>query len=176
MRRTKFTPNELILHQDYAELILRNIKHEEVGRVKVDVSDIPLVQNHRWHIALGYAITQIQQKQIRMHRLLLDASPLFQVDHINHDRLDNRRKNLRLCTKQQNHFNRQEGENNSSGRIGVVYAKREKKWQAQIVVNQKAIWLGYHKTFESAVRARKEAERKYFGEFAYRGNELQCDS
>ena len=95
-----------------------------------------------------------------------------QVDHINGDKLDNRIKNLRLVTNQQNQFNRSSLKiNNTSGKTGVCWYKKYKKWVAQIEVrdNQKRknYNLGYYTKKEDAIQARIEGEKKYFGEFRH---------
>ena len=57
--------------------------------------------------------------------------------------------------------------NNTSGVKGVNFDKRLQQWRSRIGVNKKTIELGYFDKFEDAVKARKEAEEKYFGEFSY---------
>jgi hypothetical protein len=57
--------------------------------------------------------------------------------------------------------------NNTSGATGVIWNKRLNKWQSRITVDKKDIYLGSYNNFEDAVKARKEAEEKYFGEFSY---------
>lgn len=89
------------------------------------------------------------------------------VDHINHKKFDNRSSNLRNVTGSQNMMNRSKGTNNTSGYVGVVWHKKDHRWQAQIVVNQKNIYLGQYQDINDAIRARKKAEEKYFGEYSY---------
>jgi hypothetical protein len=74
---------------------------------KVDPEDYNLISRYSWHLQNGYAVTKSRGKNYRMHRLVLDQTdPLIIVDHINRDRLDNRRSNLRLYTPIQNANNR----------------------------------------------------------------------
>lgn len=89
-------------------------------------------------------------------------------DHINHDTFDNRKENLRPCTQHQNTFNAKKKKNNTSGVTGVQEQKNcsKKRWKAVIMLNRKNISLGSYETFEEAVKARLEGEKKYFGEFA----------
>ena len=94
------------------------------------------------------------------------------VDHINHDKLDNRRGNLRLATHQQNKWNvpkqkHRDGRPTSSQYKGVSLFKRNGRWTASIKVNDKSVRLGYFDTEEDAARAYDAAARQYFGEFAY---------
>jgi hypothetical protein len=80
--------------------------------------------------------------------------------------LNNRKINLRNCTIQQNNMNLSLGKNNTSGVIGVCWHSQANKWRAYIMLNRKQISLGVFDDFEEAVTVRKDAEKKYFGEFA----------
>lgn len=113
-----------------------------------------------------YAITDKNGKQIRMHRFIVNAKYGDYIDHINGNRLDNRKCNLRICTCQQNNQHRTVfGSNNTSGKIGVGYCKTYNKWRARIKVDKLEKFLGYFDNIEDAIKARKEAEEKYFCEF-----------
>jgi hypothetical protein len=89
-------------------------------------------------------------------------------DHIDHNPFNNVRSNLRPCTQHQNTCNGKLGKNNTTGITGVQYCTvtPQKPWRARIMFNRKEIYLGCYATFEDAVKARLEAEQKYFGEFA----------
>ena len=120
-----------------------------------------------------------------MHRLIAERMGLkildLQVDHINGDKTDNRRSNLRVATNGQNRANSKLNDNNKSGLKGVHLKKRpasknrERKqrsdtmgdrWVAQINVNGKKYHLGNFDTKEEAHEVYSEAARKHFGEFA----------
>ena len=73
--------------------------------------------------------------------------------------------NLRDIQKEINPINCKIYSNNTSGQKGVSYLKRLNKWQVNINVNKKSIYLGVYSDFDEAVRVRKEAEKKYFGEY-----------
>ena len=91
------------------------------------------------------------------------------VDHINHDSLDNRKENLRICTIAQNNMNRPGPQKNcKSGVRGVIWEKRWKRWQATIRVNRKQIYLGIFKELEAAKSAYAQANKKYLGEYGGR--------
>ena len=129
---------------------------------------------------LGYFVISFNYKEYKAHRLAyymyhnVDPSEK-QIDHINGNRLDNRIKNLRLVTNQQNQFNRTSlNKSNTSGRTGVYWHKRQKKWQASIKTNSKMTFLGYYTKKEDAIQARIEAEKKYFGKFR-RNSQIDCD-
>lgn len=106
------------------------------------------------------------RKMILMHQLI--SGKKYQ-DHINGNKMDDRKDNLRDATHSQNNMNKGIQKNNTSGTTGVVFDKRRNKWCAQIKINKKNIRLGYYIDKNNAIKARKEAEEKYFGEFAYKG-------
>ena len=160
----------IIEYDDYAEIILYNRQYEEIARTLIDLEDIDRVKNYKWYLHdNGYVITDIKstKKHVRLHRFIMDCPDGMVVDHINHNPLDNRKDNLRVCTQQQNMMNQSKRKDNTSGITGVhwVEGKRRKKWVARITVNKKQKTLGYYNTKEEAIEARKQAEIEYFGEF-----------
>ena len=138
-----------------------------------DKEDYDLIRQYYWHSVQGYAQSGDKKtnRVIRMHRLILGLGKCgiddYVVDHINGLVYDNRKENLRLCTRSQNGFNRKLRPSNKSGVAGVYYRDRDKRWNASITSNKKTIFLGSFLHFEDAAKARKEAEEKYFGEFSY---------
>lgn len=111
------------------------------------------------HYGLCYAIRNLRGGgQELMHRFLLGltrADP--QVDHLNHDGLDNRRSNIRLVTPSENMYNRRLNYNSTSGVSGVSWHKASGKWRAYVQVNRRQVSLGVFATVEEAVAARKRA-------------------
>ena len=99
-----------------------------------------------------------------VHRVLIPCDGV--IDHINGDGLDNRRKNIRPCSVQENSRNRHGQANNTSGFVGVCWNCASKKWYARICVSGKNINLGLFSDIEDAICARIKAEKKIFGEFA----------
>lgn len=101
-----------------------------------------------------------------LHGFLMGAPKGTHVDHINGDKLDNRRSNLRVVTPQKNQINRKRlNRNNRSGVRGVDRAgKGTKPWRAQITVDYKNYQLGFFSTIEEATEARQVAELKFYGE------------
>ncbi len=142
-----------------------------------DLDDYELIKDYYWMVTSeGYVetnITEENNRRIKLHRFIMDVVDedwkKVQVDHIRgkESRNDNRKSNLRLVTISQNQMNRKTQNNSLSGVAGVGWNKQRGKWRARIKVNGKEKYLGEFTDFEDAVKARKEAEVKYFGEYAY---------
>ena len=113
----------------------------------------------------GYRQVRIVGVDYFTHRLIwkmrTGSDPVEELDHINHDRADNRIENLREASTQENAMNLSRAKNNTSGVTGVSWYKPTQKWYAQIRVEGKQINLGYFTHFFHAVRARKLAEVGY---------------
>lgn len=158
--------NDIEFYKDYALLILRNKHGEITGKSIIDIDDIEIVKQYKWTLGNhGYVTSGAGKNQILLHRLLSNAFDGIYVDHINRNKLDNRKLNYRFCTNQENNRNKDLYSHNSSGITGVTWNKERKKWQAQIVVDNKNINLGRYESFDDAVKARLEGEEKYFEDF-----------
>ena len=163
--RTSHTANEIIIHKDYAEIVLYNIDNQESARTKIDVEDIPKVKDIKWYFyqtKRGNCVKSNLPK-VRLHNFLLghgDSSKV--VMHKNGDNLDNRKQNLVIVSQKQKQQNLKIPSNNKSGYKDVWFCKERNKWQAQITINSKTKSLGRFQTFEEAIAARKEAENKYY--------------
>lgn len=101
------------------------------------------------------------QKSHRLAFLYMRGSIPKYVDHINHDRLDNRWGNLRTASILLNNKNLSMSKTNTSGFTGVSFVKRISKWRAYIKINYKNIHLGYFTELSDAVTVRKQAEIKH---------------
>ena len=136
-----------------------------------DIDDYDKIKDYYWYTDnnSGYISAYVDGNKIMMHRLVTNCPDDMNVDHKhgNTTRNDNRKNNLRICTIQENRMNAGLQSNNTSGCTGVVWNKRVSKWMANIKYNNKRIHLGYFVNFDDAVKARKRAEEKYFGEFSY---------
>ena len=139
-----------------------------------DLEDYDKIKKYYWHNHNGYAIAKDRNLNttVVMSRIIMNilSEDKAQVDHINHNTFDNRKYNLRVCTNQQNNMNKGLIKSNTSGVTGVGWSKQHNKWCAQICINQRNIHLGLFDDFTEAVQARKEAEEKYFREYAYKGD------
>lgn len=136
----------------------------------VDDSDYEALVANKWCASeCGknfYAVSRINGKVVHMHRFLESPPPGMLVDHINGNTLDNRRENLRVCTKQQNCANQAAKITNTSGFKGVYWNPSINKWCSQIMVKYKKIHLGVFVKAEDAADAYDLAAKKHFGEFA----------
>lgn len=153
--------------------------HKNDSTILINKEDEDL-RNYVWTIATnGYAVrgtmTNGERKSHLMHRVILERKigrslqSHEQVDHINRNRTDNRRENLRLATPLINSLNRSRQSNNTSGYMGVSYSKRagrRKRWEAHIKLNRKRRFLGIFMTPEEAARAYDKAALELHGEFA----------
>ena len=148
--------------------------------VLIDTEDYDKVSGHRWHLSDQHYVhakiphpdggwyvrpdngqRERRKTALKLHRLIMDAPKGKDVDHIEHDTLDNRKCKLRLCSHQENSFNSARNKNNTSGFKGVAYHKkrkdmineRKKPWRAKIHPSGKTINIGYYKTKEEAAEA-----------------------
>jgi hypothetical protein len=115
--------------------------------------------------AQGYRQINFNGKVYKAHRLAFlwmnGEFPTNQVDHINHNRLDNRWINLRVASQQENQRNASMRADNKSGFTGVGWHKRDKKWGARIRIKGKNKHLGYFTDLDEAINARKRANVKH---------------
>lgn len=101
-----------------------------------------------------------------MHREVLATAPGIDVDHINGDKLDNQRANLRPARRAQNIRNQRLHTNNTSGHRGVWWHRQCRKWVAEIMVDRRKVSLGLFENINDAVAARTAAATRLHGEFA----------
>lgn len=130
-----------------------------------DIEDFYKIKDKTW-----YKLNQDNKyigdsKGICIHRYILPTKDGFEIDHINHNPLDNRKSNLRVCTHQQNQCNQLLQKNNTSGVTGVSFYAPRNKYRARIKVCQQDIHLGYYKSFTEAVQARNIGMECMFGEY-----------
>ena len=171
----KYTCRDKINHieilEDHAEIYLIDINNEVCGKALIDLEDVDKVKNIKWHKSdlqrNTYYCMSNNKTWRRLHRLIMNVTdPNIFVDHINHNGLDNRKSNLRICTNQENIRNCITPKNNKSGYKGIYWAKDKNKWTVQITLNNKTKYIGRYEKLEDAIAARKEAAKKYYGEFA----------
>lgn len=126
----------------------------------VSKEDYEKIRPHKWLVYdSGYVKARISKKCVYLHRFLMDCPKGMTVDHINHDKSDNRRDNLRICTQRENSLNRD--------CEGVRFDKRRGTWQAYVYTETGFKSLGSFKNKEDAVVARRNGEKLYYKEFSY---------
>lgn len=139
-----------------------------IGNILIDEIDISTALSGTWRITRGGYIygRSGKYKDQYLHIVIAERMGLDfpnQVDHIDGNPLNNQRDNLRPATHSQNMWNRKKQTNNTSGHVGVY--RVGDKYRARIRFHGKLIHLGCFDTYEEAIKVRKEAEIKYFGEF-----------
>lgn len=172
--RTIYDPNDYVLYDDCAEIILRNKDCEEVGRAIIDLEDVELCKKYKWYLReslhTSYAMARlVGDKKIFLHRLITDYNGPNPIDHIDHDGLNNRRSNLRVCSTSENIFNQR----NSRKGVRQVPSGR---YVATIMKDYKAIYLGTFDTYEEAREARIKAEKNLFGDIGQQATEWRKTS
>lgn len=160
---------------------MKTINISKNEQVLVDDENYEYLNQWRWTFhPTGYAIRTIRSNgkyaHIRMHRLIAKTPKGMETDHINGNKLDNRKENLRICTKSENAINRSAQSNNKVHIKGVIHFPycfqgekryfRRKQWLAKLKKDGKTIFQKYFLTKEEAALAYNESAKKYFGEFA----------
>lgn len=140
------------------------------GYAVIDVTDLDLVKNIAWTLDLrGYAVGTPAGRgnNIPLHRLLVYGlhEKGGATDHVNGDKMDNRRKNLRKCITKENARNTKLAKNNTTGFKGVNQTP-EGRWKAKIMAERKSIHIGHYDTKEEAAAAYNAAALILHGEFA----------
>lgn len=142
----------------------------------IDRRDISLVDGRNWSVLISgrrkakYAcrvvVTDVGQKMILLHRVIIGAQQGQEVDHIDGDGLNNQRSNLRICTRSENTRNTGRRADNKSGFKGVFFETRAGRWRSEIRTNGKARYLGYFDSPEEAHQAYVAAAAEDHGSFA----------
>ncbi len=127
----------------------------------VDDEDFGFLSQWKWHVSSGgYAVRTLNNKgkfdKVFMHRILNRTQEGFDTDHVNREKLDNRKVNLRATTHSQNMLNMSLKINNKSGFRGVCWDKETQSWRAQLGFQNRRIRIGRFKTAEEASSAFKK--------------------
>ena len=149
------------------EIILSNNK----GITIVDDGDYDMLSEYIWYyLKPGYCQTHIylngKRTSITMHRFLLGTYKNKEIDHIDRDKLNNRRDNLRIVTKSQNKINVERRRLGTSKYKGVNFHKVSGKWQARVQKDKKREYLGLFKSENEAAEAYNKEVFKLHGEYA----------
>lgn len=138
-----------------------------------DIEDYDLIKGFHWKSDnRGYILCQIKKhgkvKSIYLHRISANPPSGVSIDHINGNKFDNRKCNLREVTQTQNCYNKPLSSKNKSGVTGVFWHSKKNKWLVNISHNNQSVYIGLYEKFEDAVQARYEAEDMYYGEYSGR--------
>lgn len=154
---SKKIKNIYTIKEDYVELIIENNKFGN-KKVLIDKEDYEKIKKYNWHLQFGkmknytvfYASASLKGcKSMRMHRYIMNCEENLVIDHINHNGLDNRKSNLRICTPHQNNLNKIPLKEYSGIKTEVYY---------RYVVTHRGEYLGTYKRFEDAYKVKKTAE------------------
>jgi len=157
--------NVIHINGDICTMELYNKKGLINGYTIFNLKHLKLIRQYKWSISHGYVATNVKNKFISFHRLILNSPPRVDTDHKDRNPLNNLDDNIRQCNKFQNMANKGLQKNNTTKYKGVC--KSGKKWYAEIRQCYKSTYLGVFNSPESAAMAYDEKAKELFGEFAY---------
>lgn len=132
-----------------------------------DLSDYNAIKDYCWYINQhGYVEAKCGEIHIKMHRFVLkdvDVPDGYVIDHIDRNKANNSKDNLRILSFRENTINKDAPSNNSSGIIGVHWSTQNKRWIVQIGINNQRKYIGSFVDKTEAIIARLKAEKEYFG-------------
>lgn len=182
IKRTITDCNEIREFNDYAEFDTYSKDGEVNGTFKIDLDMVDFIKKHKCHKHYdGYATLHIKDKngidkKVRLHRVVMnmieDKDEGKIIDHINRDKSDNRKCNLRIVSHETNNRNTGMYCHNTSGVKGISWNKKTSTWEVYIHQHNKKINLGRYKDKNKAINVREIAEIIYFGKDSPRYEEL----
>lgn len=180
LERTSRDPNEIEIKDNICYMKLYK-KDNSISAITIfDFEFLSKVKQYKWSLhSCGYVVWKRNNKKILyLHQLILGKYPdnKIEIDHINRNKLDNRKINLRFVNKSENRINcirplkykrrnfslQKVRCNNYSGYTGVSWSSINKKWISGIRVDGKYFFLGRFKELSEAINARKSAEQSLF--------------
>lgn len=155
--------------------MMKKIKLTQGKYAEVDDEDFEWLSQWKWYARNNkntwYAVRNIckngKRKILYMHRVIMNCPKNKQIDHINHNGLDNRKINLRICTQSKNVMNSRKQKNTSSRYKGVNYHFILNKWRSTIQINRKYKHLGYYKDEIISAKIYDYKAKELFGEYSY---------
>lgn len=148
---------------------------DDIGVMKIkdkeilfDKEDFELIKNYSWNIdKINEVKADINKQKYRIHQLIMGTKGTgLVVDHINRNRLDNRKSNLRICTQQQNMYNKTVKSNNLYGQSGVCWSKSAKKWESRLAFEKKTVARKLFNNYPDALEFRLMLQQIYFKDFS----------
>jgi len=141
----------------------------------VDSDLFDFLSQWNWRLISGYASRsqkyrdengKMKKKTIRMHSVINQTPQGMVTDHINGDKLDNRKSNLRSATRQQNQWNRKPGKMSFTGIKGVGWCIKTNKWRTSISIDGSRKTIGYYECIGMAIKRYNDFAKEYHGDFA----------
>ena len=167
IEKTIYDKNDYILEDNITKIVLRDKYQNINGYCVIDTEDYDKVKMYKWYLSGGYCVTKGIDKNNGIDIYCVIFNNIHAYDHINNDKLDNKKSNLRIITSHQNAMNMSKKCTNTSGVVGVKPQNpNSPRWIAGITYNYKNIWLGSYYNFDDAVLARLKGEVKYFKEYS----------
>lgn len=158
--RTQQDKNKIICNGKTCLMELYNINGGIKNSTIFSQCHFERVSKIKWSLNNGYAVGVItRKKQILFHNYIKERKIGYQLDHIDGNKLNNTDDNLRYATRAENLRNR---------KTKGVYQTKYGNWFTNIYYNGKKIYLGTYKNYDEALLVRRNAEAKYFQEFAYK--------
>ncbi len=125
----------------------------------------------KWSLSInGYALKIIDGKVYTMQSWIMKTPKGMETDHINRNKLDNRKHNLQICTQGLNSQRKGLLKTNKSGYFGVQWYKRTNRWRSGIMFNREWVHLGYYKDLNKAILSYNNKAKELFGEMAVLNN------
>lgn len=169
-KRVKTDPNNFIFRDDICIIELFDNSGKKSGEAIIDAEDYGLVKNKKWYLRSSrknsYVVSGNGEQLSRLHRLVMKAQKGQIFDHKDRNTLNNRKGNLRSCTRAQNRQNSSIGEQNKSGIKNVWWDRQHEKWCVEVTSNKIRYHIGRFDAIEEAELVAINARKKYHGEFA----------
>jgi hypothetical protein len=169
-KRVTTDPNNFIFNDDVCIIETFDRQGRKNGEAIVDTEDYEIIKDRKWHIRKDktskYVVSGYRENFVRLAWVIMNAKKGQIVDHKDRNTLNNRKGNLRLCTKMQNVQNASKRISNKSGIKNVWWDKGDKKWFVNITSNKIRHYIGRFNSIKEAEIAAVAARAKYHGEFA----------
>ena len=172
LSRTKADANEIFEEEGYCRMKVYNLKGEVKTETIFDLEDKEQIEKYKWGLSKSGYICRLERGRrcnprhsIYLHKFILNSKSK-QVDHINQNKLDNRKINLRPCTNQQNNWNKKLTSRKSKTKYKNIMLTKQDTFMVSIKLNGEPHYFGTHKTLEKAIKARNIGLCSLFGDFA----------
>lgn len=178
LEHTIYDPNPIEVIDNIAYMKCFDKYGNETCTTKFDAKYVDKVKNIKWYRRISgsknhkipYIMGSISpNEKIFLHRFLLDVPEGKFIDHIDHDTMNNLESNIRICESKENARNRSYKSSRPYPGVYQQYGPNS-RWTCSITINYKTIHLGTFDTVEEAIKVRKEAEKKHFGDYVYTGH------